>query len=527
LLIAPDMMAPQSPQDGKTTSSWFEQVDVPQFLPIDGNRECDVCVVGAGIAGLSVAYQLTAAGRSVLIINDKQIGDGQTGRTSAHLASEWDDRYFEAERELGAEATRLIYDSHSRAIDEIESIAGRENIDCEFQRVHGWLFLDPSTKESDLDEELKAAHRAGFGDCQRQPRLPIEGFDPVPCIRFGRQAEFHPMKYCAALARCITARGGRIFCGDRVVDVQGCESDSNRRCRTTTQRGPVITSNAIVVCTNTPAPINDWMGIYTKQAAYRTYLIGAKIAPGSIPHGLYWDTADPYHYVRVQPMPNQEFELLLIGGEDHKTGQKHDGAAPFARLEDWARSKFKQIGEVVYRWSGQVQEPIDGVGFIGLSPHKHPNVYVATGDSGMGLTHGTIAGMLIRDLIMGTHNPWARLYDPSRKTPAAAGEFLKENLNAAEQFTKYLTPGEVSSENEIRPGTGALMRDGLKKLAVYKDEAGTTHKCSAICTHMGCMVSWNDVEKTWDCPCHGARYDPLGKVVTGPAVADLSPVKDA
>jgi Rieske Fe-S protein len=309
--------------------------------------------------------------------------------------------------------------------------------------------------------------------------------------------------------------------------VQGKEPGSNNRCRTTTRRGPVVTSDVIVVCTNTPAPINDWLGIYTKQASYRTYMIGAKIAPGSIPHALYWDTADPYHYVRVQRLANQDFELLLIGGEDHKTGQMPDAAAPFARLEDWARPKFKQMGEVVYRWSGQVQEPIDGVGFIGLSPHKYPNVYVATGDSGMGLTHGTIAGMLIRDLILGKHNPWTKLYDPSRKTATAAGEFLSENLNVAEQFAKYITPGEVSSADEIRPGAGALMREGLTKVAVYKDEAGSTHRCSAICTHLGCLVAWNDVEKSWDCPCHGARYDPLGKVVMGPAIADLSPVKPA
>ncbi|MBC8107623.1 MAG: FAD-dependent oxidoreductase [Anaerolineae bacterium] len=513
-------------QDGKTVSSWFEHVEVPQFDPLDGDRECDVCIVGAGIAGLSVAYQLIHAGRSVIVIDDSQIGDGQTGRTSAHLASEWDDRYFEAERELGAEAARKIYDSHSRAIDEIEAIAQRENIDCDFQRVHGWLFLDPSTKESDLDDELKAAHRAGFGDVERQPRLPIEGFDPVPCLRFGRQAEFHPIRYLAGLARTITQRGGKIFCGDRVVDVQGTDKSKHARATAITQRGPVVRANAIVVCTNTPAPINDWMGIYTKQSAYRTYVIAAKIPKGSIPSALYWDTADPYHYVRVQKMPQQDFDLLLIGGEDHKTGQFPERAAPFMRLETWARPRFKQMGEVIYRWSGQVQEPIDGVAFIGLSPHAKPDVYVATGDSGMGLTHGTIAGMLITDLILGKHNPWTDLYNPSRKTPAAAGDFLKENLNAAEQFVKHLTPGEVSFVDEITPDSGALMRHGLKKLAVYKDESGRVHELSAACTHLGCLVSWNDIEKTWDCPCHGARYDPTGKVIMGPAITDLSHHKE-
>ncbi|CAN5654561.1 FAD-dependent oxidoreductase [soil metagenome] len=513
-------------EDGKTVSSWHEDVDVPQFSELDKNRECDVCIVGAGIAGLSVAYQLAVGGRSVIVLDDSQVGDGQTGRTSGHLASAWDDRYFTAERELGTEATKLIYESHSRAIDKIESIAQRERIDCDFQRVHGWLFLDPEHDEKLLNDELAAAHRAGFGDVEKQPRLPIGGFGAVPCLRFGGQAEFHPMKYLAGLARSITQRGGKIFCGDRVIDVQGTDAKKNERAVATTQRGPLVRAGAIVVCTNTPAPINDWMGIYTKQASYRSYVIGAKIPKKSVPSALYWDTTDPYHYVHVQKLPRENFDLLLVGGEDHKTGQFPERAAPFMRLETWAKSKFKQMGEVVYRWSGQVQEPIDGVAFIGKAPHGKPDVYVCTGDSGMGLTHGTIAGMLIADLIAGRSNPWTTLYDPSRKTVSAAAEFVKENLNAAETFTKYLTPGEVSKADEIPPGTGALMRQGLKKLAVYKDESGAVHKCSAICTHLGCVVAWNDVEKTWDCPCHGARYDAIGKVIMGPAIDDLPPVDE-
>ena len=513
-------------QDGNTISSWFKGVDVPQFAPLDGNRECDVCIIGAGIAGLSVAYHLVRAGRSVIVLDDSQVGDGQTGRTSAHLTCVWDDRYCDAEQELGAEAARKIYESHSRAINEIEAISKRENIDCDFARVDGWLFLDPENKETLLNDEFAAAKRAGFVDVEKNSGLPIDGLDPVPCLRFGRQAEFHPMKYLAGLARVITSRGAKIFCGDRVVDVQGTDTKKNERATATTQRGPIVRANAIAVCTNTPAPINDWMGIYTKQASYRTYMIGATIPKGAVPHALFWDTGDPYHYVRVQHAQDADHEILLIGGEDHKTGQMPDRAAPFMRLETWARSKFRQMGDVVHRWSGQVQEPIDGVAFIGKALHAKPDVYVCTGDSGMGLTHGTIAGMLISDLILGKPNPWTDLYDPGRKTMGAAHEFIAENVNAAEQFTKYVTPGEVSNVNEIPPGTGALMRHGLKKLAVYKDEAGQVHKCSSICTHLGCLVSWNDVEKTWDCPCHGARYDAFGKVIMGPAIDDLSPVEE-
>jgi Rieske Fe-S protein len=231
---------------------------------------------------------------------------------------------------------------------------------------------------------------------------------------------------------------------------------------------------------------------------------------------LYWDNVDPYHYVRL------ENEVLIVGGEDHKTGQGPTDD-PFAKLEVWAREKFPMCRDVKYRWSGQVQEPADGVAFIGKAPTAKENVYVITGDSGMGLTHGTLGAMLITDLIMNRPNSWAKIYDPSRKQTNT--EFVKENVNAVATFVDYLTPGEIKSEDELQPGEGALMRKGLGKLAVYRDDAGTVHKCSATCTHLGCVVSWNKIEKSWDCPCHGSRFDPVGKVLMGPAIDDLSPAE--
>jgi len=511
-------------QDGQTLSSWWDGVEIPRFRPLDGDRSCDVCVIGAGIAGLSVAYHLCNAGTKVIVVDDSQVGDGQSGRTSAHLSSEWDDRYLEAERALGAQAACQIYDSHSKAIDTIESIAKKEKIDCDFARVDGWLFLGPDDKDQLLLDELAAAMRAGFFDAEHRDSLKIGEHNFGPALRFPRQAIFHPLKYLAGLTRCITSRGGEIFCGDRVNDVQGFDPKNNEPAKATTQRGPVVSAaRGIAVCTNTPAPINDWMGIYTKQAAYRTYVIAVRIDKGVVPAGLYWDTLDPYHYVRTQPLPAKgDGELLLIGGEDHKTGQHPPTAAPFASLETWGRQRFPAMKEVLYRWSGQVQEPADSVAYIGRAPHAKQGIYVATGDSGMGLTHGTIAGLLISDLIQGKTNPWESLYDPSRKPLGATTEFAKENLNVVEQYTKYFTGGEVSSVDEIRPGTGALIRRGLTKLAVYRDDGGVVHEISPKCTHLGCIVSWNDVEKTWDCPCHGARYDPLGHVIMGPAVSDLS-----
>jgi Rieske Fe-S protein len=260
-----------------------------------------------------------------------------------------------------------------------------------------------------------------------------------------------------------------------------------------------------------------------------TYVIGARIPFGSVPRALYWDTADPYHYIRIQSVVSPEgdkHDLLIIGGEDHKTGQADDGQTRHLNLENWARERFPMIEEITFRWSGQVMEPVDGVAFIGRNPGDERNVYIATGDSGMGMTHGTIAGILITDLIMDRSSPWVSLYDPSRKTLGSLGEFASENLNVAAQFVEgYAKASDVDSIEKIRPGEGAVVRRGLKKIAVYRDKQGEVHERSAVCRHLGCVVSWNSLEKTWDCPCHGSRYDRYGITINGPANQALELIK--
>jgi Rieske Fe-S protein len=213
-------------------------------------------------------------------------------------------------------------------------------------------------------------------------------------------------------------------------------------------------------------------------------------------------------------------DVLIVGGEDHKTGQEDDGADRFSRLEAWARQRFP-MGTVEFRWSGQVIEPVDGLGYIGRNPGDKGHVFVATGDPGHGMTHGTIAGMLISDMILGRPNDWERLYDPSRKSLRSAAEYVRENVNVARQYVDYVTPGEVRSEADIRPGEGAVIRHGLRKLAVYRDEAGALHRASAVCPHLGCIVHWNSLERTWDCPCHGSRFSVDGAVLNGPALGGL------
>jgi glycine/D-amino acid oxidase-like deaminating enzyme/nitrite reductase/ring-hydroxylating ferredoxin subunit len=507
------------PTSGTTESVWMATSNPPSSGPLAENTAANVCVVGAGIAGLTTAYLLAREGKEVIVLDDGPIGGGMTARTTAHLSNALDDRFYELERLFGEEGSRLAAESHTAAIDRVESIVREEKIECEFDRVDGYLFLPTDGRMKVLEDELPAAHRAGLTEVRRLDRAPLDSFDTGPCLHFPRQAQFHPLKYLIGLAQAIRREGGRIFNGTHADEIEG-----GKEARVTTSSGFTVTADSIVVATNTP--VNDLVAIHTKQAPYTTYVIGARIPKGSVPAILLWDAPeDPYegyHYIRIEPA--DDHDVLIVGGEDHKTGQQHDGAQRWGKLEQWTRNRFSMAGEIEFRWSGKVMEPIDSLAFIGRNPGDDDNVFIATGDSGMGMTHGTIAGVLLTDLIVERPNPWTELYDPARKTLSATKDFAQENLNVVAQYTDLLTPGDVDSVDEIKKSEGCVVRSGLSKVAAYRDEDGTLHSVSATCTHLGCVVTWNAAEKTWDCPCHGSRFDKLGSVINGPANKDLPPV---
>lgn len=490
--------------------------NTPSQSRLKENIRTDVCIIGAGIAGLSTAYLLGREGRSVVVLDDGLIGGGMTGRTTAHLTNAFDDRYVEMEKIHGEDGARFVAESHTAAIEKINEIVTRENIDCDFEWLDGFLFAQTPDDVQVLEDELAAAHRAGLVGVEKVSRAPIESFDTGLALRFPRQGQFHPLEYVAGLTRAILRDGGRVFGETHATKIEG-----GTPARVETSHGPVVTSDVVVVATNTP--VNDRVAIHTKQAPYVTYVIGVRVPRDSITRALYWDTGDPYHYIRLQS--ENEHDVLIVGGEDHKTGQENDGDERFQRLEQWTRERFAEVDEVEFRWSGQVMEPVDGLAFIGRNPLDDDNVYIATGDSGQGMTHGTIAGMLLTDLIQDRKNAWEDVYSPSRIRLKSLPEYASENINVAGQYTDYVTAGDVKSESEIKPGEGAILREGVSKLAVYRDEAGAVHKLSAVCPHLGCVVAWNSTEKTWDCPCHGSRYSAAGKVYQGPANSDLSPAE--
>lgn len=504
---------------------WDVTASLPAYEPLAESIATDVCVVGAGITGLTTAYLLQRAGKHVVLLDDGRLAGGMTRVTTAHLSNAIDDRYFEIERLHGADGARLAAESHTAAIGCIERIAREERIECDFERVPGYLFLDPGDDEELLTRELHAAHRAGLKDVKFVPRVPIDSFETGPCLLFPNQGQFHPLKYLAGVARAIEVNGGRIFTRTHVDEFRGGEQAR------VVAGDYVIAAKAIVVATNTP--VNDLVTMHTKQAPYMTYAIGVRVPKGSVSRALYWDTGDPYHYVRLYGSPRQpsvtaadDHEILIVGGEDHKTGQSDGDTEQHQRLESWARKRFPVMEGTEYTWAGQVMESIDGLAFIGRNPGDADNVFVATGDSGQGMTHSTIAGLLLTDLIRGEENRWAALYDPSRKTLRAAGEFVKENVNVAAQYADWATGGDVATEDAIARNEGAIVRHGLRKVAAYRDAAGVLHRRDATCPHLGCVVQWNPVDQSWDCPCHGSRFDRFGTVFNGPANSDLQPADD-
>lgn len=498
---------------------WLDSSPIPEFPALEKDLVTDVCIVGGGIAGLTTAYLLMKKGKRVCVLESLDLTGGQTARTTAHFTYALDDRYFEIERLHGVRGSRLAAESHRAAVSKVAKIVQNENIDCEMSRVDGYLFAQNDPKSHTLLREIGAARRAGLSEVEFVNHAPLDAFDTGPCLLFPRQLQLHPLKYLAGLANAIRKGGGTIFTRTHVSDMKGGPDAI-----VTASNGHTVRCKSIVVATNTP--VNDLVAVHTKQAAYRTYVVALEVPKDSIPSILLWDTLEPYHYIRLEK-GHRDKDLLIVGGADHKTGQESHPEKKFQELEDWARLRFPMALEVSHRWSGQVMEPVDGLGFIGRNPMDDDNVFIITGDSGNGLTHATIGALLITDLISGRKNRWEEIYSPSRISIKATKEYLKENANVAAQYTDWISVKPKPNFEDIPRGEGIVYRDGVGLIAAYKDEEGHVELMSASCTHLAGVVNWNSVEKSWDCPCHGARYDCHGQVIEGPANKDLKKYEPA
>jgi glycine/D-amino acid oxidase-like deaminating enzyme/nitrite reductase/ring-hydroxylating ferredoxin subunit len=501
-----------------TRSLWMQQEvgDAPQ---LEGSQRCDTVIVGAGIAGLSVAYELAMAGRAVIVIDRGAICGGMTSRTTAHLAPICDDGVSSLEKIRGEDNARLFQQSQAAAVDRIEEIVRTHDISCNFRRLDAFLFpalgMDPKEARDQQDKEYEAVRKTGSA-VERQKGVPLKGFEDAPVLRYPRQGTFHPLRYLRGLFTVIKEKGGLFFANSPVVKVEELENSV----RVVTDNGNITAAHAVFA---TNSPINDWVALHSKMAPYRTYAMAFTLPRGSLPDALYWDMADPYHYVRLNPGPGTA-DYLIVGGADHKSGEADDGDVRFEAIEAWIRSLVPQLGKEVSRWSGQVLDTIDYCGLIGRNPGNE-RVYVACGDSGQGMTHGALAGLLIKDLILTGKSPWQAVYDPDRKPPSGIVNYINENVTAIKNFAEYLMPSEIDSVDALKPGEGGIIRDGTSKVAACRDRAGKLHLCSAVCTHLGCHVHWNSTEQCWDCPCHGSHFAPDGSVLNGPALAPLERVQ--
>jgi len=540
-------------------SSWFSNITEPiKFDKLNEDISVDIVIVGGGISGLTAGYILSKEGKNIAIVEDGYIGSGETSHTTAHITAALDDRYYNLEETFGIEKARIAAESHTKALDFIESVVIEEKINCNFERVDGYLFLDPSDNMDSLKNELEATHRAGL-HTQFVDSAPIDSFTTGLCLKFSNQGQFHPLKYLKGLSKEIVDRNGKIFTETHAQEIADNVIE--------TSDGYKITAKKIIIATNAPV-IDKTSKIYEKQIPYRTYVIGALIKKGSIPTALYWDTgnkkskdkANSYHYVRIQKLEyddktkesdndknNNQYDILIVGGEDHKTGNtQNDMEERHDRLIEWTKTRFP-IEKVIYRWSGQVMEPLDSLAFIGPNPsssdkenkNSNNNIYIATGDSGNGITHGTIAGILLSDLIMGRKNEWSKVYDPARTIENKEKKDeddshnnkddknrKEENGNSSSPVQTNKTPILSSIKDELSVEQGMIIQENPNDpIAVYKDINGNLHTFSAKCTHMGCTVKWNPLEKSFDCPCHGSRFYYNGKVINAPANNSLSAKK--
>ena len=493
----------------KKQSLWLATSSAPDFPKLEGRVEVDVVVVGGGITGLTTAYLLKKTGCRVAVVDQRSVGGGETAQTTAHVTFVTDSRLGELVSRIGKRQAQALWDAGHVAMAQIEAIAQELEIDCELRRAPGYLFaaLDKDTKKEreSLRRDAELASELGF-DAEL-----IES-DPVfqrPAVRFPNQMKFHPLKYAYAIAKALPGGGCHVFSRTSGSDIDGEKRELHTE-------GGVVSYQTLVAATH--VPIQGERGTFgaalfqTKLAAYSTYAIEAKI--DSVAESLFWDTNDPYLYFRFDR--RGDACSVIIGGEDHKTGQEEETEARYERLENILKKSFPSA-KPMHRWSGQVIETPDGVPYIGEVADRQ---FLATGFSGNGMTLGTFSAMLIRDLVSGKSDPWKGLFAPNRKSIAGTWEYVLENKDFPAYFLKDWVSSGVPTE-DLRRCEGQVTKIEGKKRAVYLDEHGKRTVLSPICPHMGCLVAWNSAEKTWDCPCHGSRFTATGEVISGPAESNL------
>ncbi|MDP9068973.1 MAG: FAD-dependent oxidoreductase [Actinomycetota bacterium] len=497
---------------GGNESFWIASTPETSYRPVVGDHTVDVAIVGGGIFGITAAYLLKQEGRSVAVIEGDRIVRGVTGYTTAKITSSQSLIYSQLVKKVGEDGARTYGESNEAALAKIADLVTSLDIDCDFERQDNYVYTETDSELSSVQEEAEIAASLGLPSS-----FVSEGPLPFPikgAVRFTNQAQFHPRKYLLALARLVEGGGSHIFERTKALDV-----DEGEPCRVVTERG-TISATDVIVATN--MPFLDRGLFFAKVHPHRSYVVaGYAEAASSAPPGMHISAESPTRSIRL--IRDGERTLVMVGGEGHKTGEEPDTERCYERLEAYARERFG-LTSIDYRWSTQDTVPVDQVPYIGRYTRSSEHLFTGTGFRKWGMTNGTLAAMLLTDRIMGRDNPWADLYDSKRiNAPAAAKEFVKENVQVGMRWVVDRLQPPGGSLDDLPAGEGTVIRRGPQPVAVYKNEDGTCRGLSAVCTHLACIVHWNTAEKSWDCPCHGSRFDLDGSVIQGPATKPLEP----
>lgn len=500
------------PRDGALTSPWQKNITVGlnkiTRVP-DHKLTYDCLIIGGGITGITTALLLQQAGNQTILADAHTVGFGTTGGTSAHINNFADTTFSEAESAFGEKGAQLFADAIAEGFDIIRQHIAAFKIDCDFETRPGYLYAENEDEEKQLDDIYNGAVKVGVA---------VEYIEDVPtpvpykkALKFDGQAQFHPLKYLEGITAAYVKAGGVILENALIEKV-----DSADGTHTAVSDNRSVSAKTVIYATHMPPNIN----VFNFECApYRSYVLAVKLHSGKYPEALIYDCQEPYHYVRTHQLDGEP--LLLIGGLDHKTGHE-DPEKAFADLEKYVR-KYYNVSSVKYRWSAQYYVPADGLPYIGQMPLAADGIYCATGYNGNGMMLGSVAGKILSDLVSGKGSKYEDLFKPSRIKPIDSfSEFVKENADVAYHLIadRFGIP-ETDSLKRLAPGTGKLVEVDGQKIAAYRDDDGNIHALSPVCTHAGCIVNWNSVEQSWDCPCHGARYDVDGNVITGPATKSL------